>query len=83
MTDNEVRDLMFGIIRSVLGNEALELSRATTAKEVVGWDSLKQVMIIIGVEEKFGIRLSSREIDSLQNVGDFIELIGAKTGAPF
>ncbi len=72
---------MFGIIRSVLGNEVLDLSPATTAKDVPGWDSLKQVMIIIGVEEKFGIRLSSREIDNLRNVGDFIALMDGKTAS--
>lgn len=78
MTENEIRDCLLGIIRSVLGNDALKLSPATVAKDVTGWDSLKQVMIIVEVEERFGIRLSSREIDSLQNVGDFIALIGSK-----
>jgi acyl carrier protein len=80
MTQDEIRDAMFGIIRSVIGGDALPLSAATTAKDVKGWDSLRQVMIILGVEEKFGIRLSSREIDGLRNVGDFIALIAAKAG---
>ncbi len=81
MTQNEIRDAMFRIIRSALGNETLELSPTTTAKDVAEWDSVRQVLIILGVEEKFRIRLSSREIDGLRNVGDFIALIGAKTAA--
>jgi acyl carrier protein len=80
MTQNEIRDAMFGIIRSALGKETLELSPGTEAKDVAEWDSLRQVMIILGVEEKFGIRLSSREVDSLRNVGDFITLIATKLG---
>jgi acyl carrier protein len=80
MTQNEIRDAMFGIIRSVLGKETLELSPGTEAKDVAEWDSLRQVMIILAVEEKFGIRLSSREVDSLRNVGDFIGLIATKLG---
>jgi|HubBroStandDraft_1064217.scaffolds.fasta_scaffold266224_2 acyl carrier protein len=81
MTQDEIRDAMFGIIRFALGNETLELSSKMTAKDVAEWDSVRQVMIILGVEEKFGIRLSSREIDSLRNVGDFLTLINAKTNA--
>jgi acyl carrier protein len=80
MTEDEIRDRMFGIIRSVLVKEALELSSETTARDVAGWDSLKQVKIILKVEDTFKIRLSSREIGRLRNVGDFINLIGAKAG---
>ena len=80
MTDYEIRDRMFGIIRSILAREALALSPETTARDVAGWDSLKQVKIILQVEDTFGIRFSSREIGGLRNVGDFVALIGAKTG---
>jgi acyl carrier protein len=80
MTKDEIRDGMFGIVRSVLAQEALALSPETTARDVAGWDSLKQVKIILKVEDTFGIRFSSREIGGLRNVGDFVALIGAKTG---
>jgi acyl carrier protein len=80
MTEPEVEGMLFPIIWSVLGDKSVNLSATTTAKDVPGWDSLKQVMIIVGVEEKFGIRLASREIDQLHCVGDFVALISAKTG---
>jgi hypothetical protein len=32
MTENEIRDGMFSIVRSIMGQEALELSRETTGK---------------------------------------------------
>jgi acyl carrier protein len=78
MTEDEVRDRLYEIIRSVLGSPELELSPMTTAKDVSGWDSLKQVMIMLGVEERFNVRLSSREIDSISCVGDFLGIISAK-----
>jgi hypothetical protein len=31
------------------------------------------------VEEQFGIRLHSREIDSIKCVGDFVAIIGRRT----
>lgn len=80
MTQGNVRNGLYEIIRSVLDNPSLELSSATTAKDVPGWDSLKQVMIILGIEERFNVRLSSREIDSVTCVGDFESLICAKVG---
>ena len=58
----------------------LALSPETAARDVAGWDSLRHVKIILKVEEQFAIHLSSREIDGLRNIGDFIALIGAKTG---
>jgi acyl carrier protein len=81
MTEDEIRTTMFGIVRSVLGQDALALSAATTAQDVPGWDSLRHVKIILQVEDRFDIRLSSREIDGLHDVGDFLALIGAKLGA--
>ena len=81
MTKNDIRDRMFGIVRSVLGQESLALSPETTASDVPGWDSLKHVKIILSVEDKFAIRLSAREIDGLRNIGDFMALIAAKTGS--
>jgi acyl carrier protein len=81
MTQAEIRDGMFSIIRSVLAMETLSLSPETAARDVAGWDSLRHVKIILRVEEQFAIQLSSREIDGLRNIGDFVTLIGAKTGS--
>jgi acyl carrier protein len=81
MTQAEIRDRMFGIVRSVLAMETLALSPQTAARDVAGWDSLRHVKIILKVEEQFAIHLSSREIDGLRNIGDFIALIGSKTGS--
>lgn len=50
-----------------------------SARDIHGWDSLKQIMIIIATEERFGIRVNSREMDNLQTVGDLVRLIQAKS----
>ena len=46
-----------------------------TAADVKGWDSFKQVEILIAVQERFGLKLSSREIDGLGCVGDLVAII--------
>jgi hypothetical protein len=38
--------------------------RRQGAKDVEGWDSFKQVEIIVATQEAFGVKLTSREIDS-------------------
>ncbi len=37
------------------------------------------IMIILGVEQYFGIKIRSREADQLKNVGDLAALVKAKT----
>jgi acyl carrier protein len=54
------------------------LNPGLTARDVQGWDSFKQIEIIMATEKKFAIRFTTRELDSLQSVGDLVRIIGAK-----
>ena len=49
-----------------------------TARDVAGWDSFKQIEIVMAVEERFAIRLTTRELDSLQCVGDMVRVVATK-----
>jgi acyl carrier protein len=66
------------IFHEVLGDEALVLRPELKAADVAGWDSLKHVEILIAVQERFGLKLSSREIDQLNCVGDLAAIIRRK-----
>lgn len=50
-----------------------------TARDVPGWDSFKQIEIIVALEEKYGIKFHTRELDSLHNVGDLARVLASKT----
>ncbi len=50
-----------------------------TAKDVPGWDSFKQIEIIVALEEKYDIKFHTRELDSLHNVGDLARVLAGKT----
>jgi acyl carrier protein len=41
---------------------------------------MKHVLIVMVVQEKFGIHLKAREIDRLKNVGDLVAAIARHTG---
>ncbi len=66
------------IFRDVFSNDDMVLTPALNAQDVAGWDSFKQIEIIVSAEQKFGIKLNTREIDSLKCVGDLAAVIGRK-----
>lgn len=58
----------------------LVLKPELSALEMPEWDSFKQIEIIMATEEKFGIKMSTRELDRLQNVGDLVRVVVGKAG---
>lgn len=71
---NEVED----IFRDILDEDALNLTRETTANDVDGWDSLTHIQLIVAIEKHFKIKFSSKEILSWKNVGELLDSLQAK-----
>jgi acyl carrier protein len=44
------------------------------ATDIVGWDSMKYVELILAVEERYQIRLQTRDVDRLKSVGDIVSI---------
>lgn len=66
------------IFRGIFDDPALDIIPETTAGDVAGWDSARMVEIIIEAEAFFECSFSSKEVDGLKNVGDFVHLISRK-----
>jgi acyl carrier protein len=49
-----------------------------TAGDIEGWDSHQHVLLIVAIENRFGIKMKTREIDELKCVGDMIKVVQAK-----
>jgi acyl carrier protein len=80
MTDEaKIYSELTEIFNDVFTKDDMQLTPSLSAKDVAGWDSFKQIEIIAAVEERFGIRLNTREIDALKSVGDLASVIGKKT----
>lgn len=77
-TEAEIYAALTEIFRDVFVRDDLVLRPELTAKDVNGWDSFKQVEIIITTEERFGIKMTTRELDSLRNVGDLARVVAEK-----
>jgi acyl carrier protein len=66
------------VFREELEVDDLVLTDETTADDVEEWDSLSHVQLVVALEKSFGIKFTSREILSWDNVGDLIDCIEKK-----
>ena len=48
------------------------------AKDIAEWDSFNHINILVASEMRFGVRFTSAEVETLNNVGDFVRLIQEK-----
>jgi acyl carrier protein len=76
----EIYEGLNEIFRDVFMRE-IALRADLSARDVEDWDSYKQIEIIIAAEQHFGIKLSTRDIDSLRNVGDLVGVVTARLAA--
>jgi len=74
----EILSKLQEIIRDTVDDEGVIITNDTTASDVDGWDSLAQVMIVGEIRNVFGVKLTSSEVSSLENVGAMVEAISNK-----
>lgn len=78
MTEAEIYAALTEIFRDVFLDEDLVLTPTMSANDVPGWDSYKQIEILIASEERFGLKLTTRELDGLRNVGDLVSVLAER-----
>lgn len=66
------------IFAALLEQPGLQLGAAMKTGDLEGWDSFKNVEILMACEERWALRFSSREIDRMRTVGDLAACIAAK-----
>jgi acyl carrier protein len=79
MLEADIYVFLTDTFHDVFMRDDIVLKPELTAKDVEGWDSFKQIEIVLATEERFGIKFNTREVDSLQSVGDLVRLVAAKT----
>jgi len=78
----EVTDQLKAVFQKVLEEKDITITREMTAQDIEKWDSLRHIQLISEVERAFGIKFKLREVLSMKNVGDLIDLIHAKQALP-
>ncbi|NIF05497.1 acyl carrier protein [Chryseobacterium sp. Tr-659] len=78
MNKDEILAKLTDIFHNELDNDEIVLTFETTAEDIEEWDSLSHIQLIVAVEKAFGIRFTSSEIQSWNNVGEMIDCILSK-----
>lgn len=78
-SEAEIYAALTEIFRDLFLRDDLVLTPELAAKDVRGWDSFKQIEILMACEAHFGIHFTSREIDGLGNVGDLAAVVARKS----
>ena len=71
----EYLDMLREVFIKVFNDESIILNNSTNAEDIDEWDSLQHIMLIIGAEKKFGLKLTAEEVAELKNVGEMIDLV--------
>ena len=80
MIQEEISSNLKSVFQKVFEENDIAISREMTARDIASWDSLRHIQLISEVERAFGIKFKLREVLSMKNVGDLIDLIHAKQG---
>ncbi len=75
MTREDVYKKLNEIFCDIFDDESIVLSDDTTADDIEDWDSLEQINIINQCEAEFGIKFNMKEVTSLKNVGEMVNII--------
>lgn len=75
MTDEEILKRITAIVRDVIGDDSVTLTKNTVAQDVPGWDSMAHINIIVALEHEFNMKFKTASLEDAQNTGDLIKLI--------
>ena len=78
MTKDEILQKLTGIFREIFQDDGIVARPEMTAAEVDRWDSLSHIDMIVMVEDAFGVRVPTREVTGMKNVGDLVNYLQSK-----
>lgn len=66
------------VFRNVFDDDDIVVDRDTTADDIEDWDSLEHIRLIGAVEREFGVKFSMKEVSTMKNVGEMMDIIAAR-----
>jgi len=78
MLDAEIYQRITRIFRDTFDQDGIVLTSETSQADIDGWDSTRQIDIILAVEQELGIRFTTAEIEKIECVGDLVGLVKQK-----
>lgn len=78
MNRQDVHAKLTEVFRDVFDDEDIELTDSTTADDIDDWDSLEHITLISAVEKAFKMRFTMKEVSSMKNVGEMMDIISER-----
>ena len=64
---DSIRDKLRQVLADVFYIEESEINESTSIETVDSWDSLQHLNMILAIEQTFGVRFSTKEIENLRS----------------
>ena len=68
-------ETLAAILAGIFGLRADQISPALHKDDVGGWDSLKQMDLVLSLEEKYGLSLEIPDILKMNSVANIIDVL--------
>ena len=78
MDTAEIYRQLTELFHELFADDSIALTPQTTANDIEGWDSFNHISVIVAVETRFGVKMTTSEIDHLANVGALVAAIESK-----
>ncbi|MBO5767026.1 MAG: acyl carrier protein [Clostridia bacterium] len=75
---NNINERLNEVFQNVFDDEDITVDRDTTADDIEDWDSLEHIRLIAAVEREFGVKFTMKEVSSMKNVGEMIDIIAER-----
>ena len=75
MNRTEIMEKLTELCQDIFDNDELEITDATVASDVKGWDSLTNLQLMSEIEDEFDITFSLGEVQNFKNVGELVDSI--------
>ncbi len=78
MTNDKIFEEISNIISKTLNIKVNDLNLNSGKNNILKWDSLNQVKIILAIEEKYKIKFGTDNFEDLNNIKKIVEVISEK-----
>ena len=79
MDEAQIYSRLTQVFEDVFDDDSIQVTAALSARDVDGWDSLTHIRLILTIEKALKVKFSTSEIGKLENVGDLVSVIKART----
>ena len=81
MTNDKIFIEISNIISKTLNIKVNDLNLNSGKNNILKWDSLNQVKIILAIEEKYKIKFGTDNFEDLNNIKKIVEVVANKKSA--